>query len=99
MHSTHRAANGAKLVAGHAAELKDGIQQDAVVQLDQERADGQRGQYFFGDGDYLGIRHHRQITAGNVEVALMWDERADVKYGAGTQQSATEMASSSKKEK
>jgi len=73
MRSTHCAANGAKLVAGHAAELKDRVQQDPVVQLDQKSADGQRGQDFFGDGDHLGIRHHRQITAGNVEVALMWE--------------------------
>ena len=69
---SHRAADGAKLVAGHAAELKDGIQQDPVVQLDEEGADGQRRQNFFGHGDYFRVGHHRQVTAGDVEVALMW---------------------------
>jgi hypothetical protein len=43
-----------------------------VVQLDEEGADGQRRQNFFGHGDYFRVGHHRQVTAGDVEVALMW---------------------------
>mmetsp|Transcript_11251 Transcript_11251/g.41990 ORF Transcript_11251/g.41990 Transcript_11251/m.41990 type:complete len:290 (-) Transcript_11251:1362-2231(-) len=67
----HGGADGAKLRCGAAADLKDGVQDAAVIELDFERADGKIAKDADHDGEHFCICHHDVVRAGDVEVTLI----------------------------
>jgi hypothetical protein len=67
----HRGTYRAEFLRGHAADLKDGVQELAVVELDEEGPDGERGEDLRGDRDDFGVGDHGRVATGHVEIALV----------------------------
>lgn len=66
-----RRRDGTRLLSGHAGELKDAVEDLAVVELDGVLWDLERIQRLAEDVQDLGVGNHGVVGAGNVKVALV----------------------------
>ncbi|KAI3488264.1 hypothetical protein L1887_47803 [Cichorium endivia] len=74
-------ADGADLVGRDAADVKDAVEDLAVVDLDGEALDAEGVERLDEDAEHLGVGNHGVVDAGDVDVALV--ELAEAALGHG----------------
>jgi 6-phosphogluconate dehydrogenase (decarboxylating) len=65
-----RGADGGKVGGGDTTCLKHGIEQAAVIELDEKLRHLERVERLHEQRDALGVGHHGVVFASNVEIAL-----------------------------